>query len=108
MDCLPWEKAKAFDHSAPLSRKFIPLADIIDVQNIDFSLRKNGEVVQLGNSKDMLFGIDRLIQEVSKYFTLKIGDLIYTGTPAGVGPVQIGDELEGYIGEKKMFFLRVK
>ncbi len=105
---LPWEKAKAFDHSAPLSREFIPLADIIDVQNIDFSLRKNGEVVQLGNSKDMLFGIDRLIQEVSKYFTLKIGDLIYTGTPAGVGPVQIGDELEGYIGEKKMFFLRVK
>ena len=105
---LPWEKAKAWDHSAPLSEEFIPLEELKDVTDIPFSLTQNGIMVQEGNSKDMLFSIDRLIQEVSKYFTLKIGDLIYTGTPAGVGPISVGDELIGRIGGREMFSLTVK
>ncbi|MDA0973671.1 MAG: fumarylacetoacetate hydrolase family protein [Bacteroidetes bacterium] len=105
---LPWEKAKAWDHSAPLSEAFIPLSEIHDINDVSFSLTQNGALVQKGNSKDMLFSIDRLIQEVSKYFTLKIGDLIYTGTPAGVGPISVGDELIGKIGEREMFRLTVK
>lgn len=105
---LPWEKAKAFDHSAPVSREFIPLTELDNRAEIPFSLAINGKTVQEGNSKDMIFSLDRLIQEVSKYFTLKIGDLLFTGTPEGVGPIQIGDELEGFIGGRKMFFLRVK
>lgn len=105
---LPWEKAKAWDHSAPLSEEFIPLEELNDVTDIPFSLTQNGIMVQEGNSKDMLFSIDRLIQEVSKYFTLKIGDLIYTGTPAGVGPISVGDELIGRIGGREMFSLKVK
>lgn len=98
---LPWEKAKAFDHSAPLG-KFIPVNQFTSVNDIDFSLKKNGEIVQAGNTKEMLFDIDTLIEQVSKYFTLKIGDLIFTGAPAGVGPVQIGDELEAFIGEENL------
>jgi 2-keto-4-pentenoate hydratase/2-oxohepta-3-ene-1,7-dioic acid hydratase in catechol pathway len=105
---LPWEKAKAWDHSAPLSENFIPLSEVKDINDVSFSLTQNGKLVQEGNSKDMLFSIDRLIQEVSKYFTLKIGDLIYTGTPAGVGPISVGDELIGKIGEREMFHLTVK
>jgi acylpyruvate hydrolase len=105
---LPWEKAKAWDPSAPLSEAFIPLSEIHDINDVSFSLTQNGALVQKGNSKDMLFSIDRLIQEVSKYFTLKIGDLIYTGTPAGVGPISVGDELIGKIGEREMFRLTVK
>jgi 2-keto-4-pentenoate hydratase/2-oxohepta-3-ene-1,7-dioic acid hydratase in catechol pathway len=105
---LPWEKAKAFDHSAPLSPEFIPVSEIEDLGNLDFRLEKNGEIVQEGNTSQMLFPINRLIVETSKYFTLKIGDLIFTGTPKGVGPVQIGDKLVGYIGDKKMFDLKVK
>ena len=104
----PWEKAKAFDHSAPVGQEFLSVEDLGGVDNIDFSLKKNGVMVQEGNSGMMLFSIDRLIAEVSKYFTLKIGDLIFTGTPAGVGPIQIGDELEGYIGAKKLLDLRIK
>jgi 2-keto-4-pentenoate hydratase/2-oxohepta-3-ene-1,7-dioic acid hydratase in catechol pathway len=73
-----------------------------------FSLRKNGEVVQAGDSQLMIFPFDTIIEHVSKFVTLKIGDLIYTGTPAGVGPVVIGDRLEGFIGEKKMFDIQVK
>jgi len=104
----PWEIAKAWDHSAPVGRTFLPLEEFDSVQDINFSLRKNGEIVQDGNSSDMIFSVNRLIEEVSKIFTLKIGDLIFTGTPKGVGPVQIGDELEAFIGEKSMLKLAVR
>jgi len=104
---LPWEKAKAFDSSAVLG-KFIPKEEIIDIRQILFSLKKNGEVVQSGDSQLMIFPFDTIIEHVSKYVTLKIGDLIYTGTPAGVGPVAIDDRLEGFIWEKKMFDIQVK
>ena len=105
---LPWEKAKAFDHSAPVGREFIPLTELNDSADIGFHLLKNGEEVQRGSSQEMIFSIDRLISEVSKYFTLKIGDLLFTGTPAGVGPVAIGDLLEGFIGDRKVLDLRIK
>lgn len=104
---LPWEKAKAFDSSAVLG-DFIPKEQLGDLNNIDFSLRKNDEIVQHGNSSDMLFKFDTIISHVSQFVTLKIGDLIYTGTPSGVGPVQIGDYLEGYIGDKKVLECHVK
>jgi len=104
---LPWEKAKAFDSSAVLG-KFIPKDEPGDLGHLLFSLKRNGEVVQSGDSQLMIFPFDTIIEHVSKYVTLKIGDLIYTGTPAGVGPVDIGDRLEGYIGEKKMFDIQVK
>ena len=105
---LPWEVAKAFDFSAPISSKFLPIADFETVDSIPFRLVKNGEVVQQGNSADMLFNVDRIISYVSQYVTLKIGDLIYTGTPAGVGSVAIGDRLQGYIGDTLMFDFEVK
>lgn len=104
---LPWEKAKAWDHSAPLSKTFIPVNQMESVNNIPFSLKINGKLVQEGNSKDMIFSIDSLIEEVSKYFTLKIGDLLFTGTPAGVGSVAVGDELEAFIGDQKMLAFKV-
>lgn len=104
---LPWEKAKAFDSSAVLG-KFIPKDELGDLGHILFSLKRNGEVVQSGDSQLMIFPFDTIIEHVSKYVTLKIGDLIYTGTPAGVGPVGIGDRLEGYMVEKKMFDILVK
>ncbi len=103
---LPWEKAKAFDHSAVICPEFISVADLPDRGAIQFRLDINGKTVQEGNSALMIFPIDDIISHVSKYFTLKIGDLIYTGTPAGVGPVKIGDHLEGYLeGVKKFDFL---
>jgi acylpyruvate hydrolase len=105
---LPWEKAKAFDNSAPLSHKFIQVSEFKDLGNINFKLDKNGETVQSGNTKDMLFSFDQIIAYVSQYFTLKIGDLIFTGTPAGVGPVQIGDKLECYIEDQLMLSFNVK
>lgn len=104
---LPWEKSKAFDSAAVLGR-FIQKEELGDLGQIEFSLRKNGEVVQYGNSCDMIFPVDTIIEYISKYVTLKIGDLIYTGTPAGVGPVKINDQLEGFIGERKMFDFLVK
>ena len=104
---LPWEVAKAFDSSAPLS-DFIPVSEFDSVHNINFSLKKNGELVQAGNTGDMLFNIDRIIAYVSQFITLKIGDLIYTGTPAGVGPISIGDEFEAFIEERSMLKMRVK
>lgn len=104
---LPWEVAKAFDSSAPLS-DFIPVSEFDLVHNINFSLKKNGELVQAGNTGDMLFNIDRIIAYVSQFITLKIGDLIYTGTPAGVGPISIGDEFEAFIEERSMLKMRVK
>ncbi len=103
---LPWELAKGFDGSAPLG-DFLPV-DQLDLTNINFSLKKNGEVVQAGNSAQMIFSFDKIVSFVSQYFTLKVGDLIYTGTPAGVGKVAIGDKLEGYIEERLMLSCDVK
>lgn len=105
---LPWEKAKAFDGSAIIGKEFIDKSEFESVQDISFSLNKNGDQVQLGNSKDMIFTIDAIISYVSQFFTLKIGDIIYTGTPAGVGPVKIGDKLEGFLGEKQLISLDIK
>lgn len=105
---LPWEKAKAFDGSAVLGKDFIPAGDLKDRTNIRFSLRKNGETVQEGFSGDMIFSFDEIIAHVSRYMTLKIGDLIYTGTPAGVGPVSVNDVLEGYLEDRKMFRVNIK
>jgi 2-keto-4-pentenoate hydratase/2-oxohepta-3-ene-1,7-dioic acid hydratase in catechol pathway len=104
---LPWEIAKAFDGSAPISA-FKSKADFADLANMDFWLEKNGKLVQKGNSGGMIFNFDQIIAHISKYTTLKIGDLIYTGTPAGVGPVAIGDRLKGYLNGELMldFFVR--
>lgn len=104
---LPWEIAKGFDNSAPLS-KFILFEELENKDNIKFHLDLNGKTVQCGNSKDMVFTIDKIISYVSQFMMLKMGDLIYTGTPAGVGPVKIGDRLEGFIENKKMFDFCVK
>jgi 2-keto-4-pentenoate hydratase/2-oxohepta-3-ene-1,7-dioic acid hydratase in catechol pathway len=104
---LPWEKAKAFDGSAVIG-DFLPKIDFPDLNAIEFGLTKNREWVQKGNSEMMLWKIDELIAYVSQFFTLKIGDLIFTGTPAGVGKVSPEDELVGFIGEKKMFEVKVK
>jgi len=104
---LPWEKAKAFDGAAVVG-KWIPKKEFSDVNLIDFRLEKNGEVVQEGNTKFMLWKIDEIIEYVSKYFTLKIGDIIFTGTPAGVGPVKTEDILDGYIANKQFFSIKVK
>lgn len=101
----PWEISKAFDQSAVISDSFI---DINSLSDINFHLDKNGETVQKSNIKDMIFSIDEIIHYVSKYMTLKIGDLIFTGTPSGVGPVNIGDRLEGFINDKKMFTVNIK
>ncbi len=104
---LPWEIAKGFDYSAPVS-KFVPLNRYGDIANIDFRLDINGQTVQHGNTRDMIFHVDDLIAYVSRFMTLKTGDLMFTGTPAGVGPVQIGDHLEGYLGEDRMLDFEVK
>lgn len=102
---LPWEKAKAFDHSAAICPEFVKIESLPDRNAIHFRLDINGKTVQEGNSALMLFPIDDIISHVSKYFMLKIGDLLFTGTPAGVGPVKIGDRLEGYLeGDKKFDF----
>jgi acylpyruvate hydrolase len=105
---LPWEKSKAFDHSAVVGPEFISIESLPDKNNIHFRLDINGKTVQEGNSALMIFSFDTIISMVSKYFTLKIGDLIYTGTPAGVGPVKIGDRLEGYLESEKKFEFLVK
>lgn len=105
---LPWEKSKAFDHSAVICREFMNVDSLTDRNAIGFRLDINGKTIQEGNSALMIFSIESIISHVSKYFTLKIGDLIYTGTPAGVGPVKIGDRLEGYLEKAKMFDFFVK
>ena len=104
---LPWEKAKAFDGAAVIG-KWIPKSSVENVDNIQFKLMKNDEVVQNGNTNLMLWKIDELIEYVSKYFTLKIGDIIFTGTPAGVGKVVANDKLKGYIENEEMFSITVK
>ena len=101
------EVAKAFDSSAPLS-EFVSVDKFESVKSINFSLNKNGVEVQNGNSADMLFDIDRIIAYVSQFVTLKIGDLIYTGTPAGVGKIAVGDEFEAFVEGKSMLKMRVK
>jgi 2-keto-4-pentenoate hydratase/2-oxohepta-3-ene-1,7-dioic acid hydratase in catechol pathway len=105
---LPWEIAKAFDNAAPLSTNFILKKEFKNISDINFHLDKNGETVQRGSSSDMIFSFDELIVYLSKFFTLKTGDLIYTGTPAGVGPVKIGDHLEAYIEDQLMLSCRIK
>ena len=101
----PWEIAKAFDQSALVGEEFLK---INSKENINFSLHKNGEVVQKSSSDNMIFDIDEIISYVSKFMTLKIGDLIFTGTPSGVGSISIGDTLEGFINEKKIFKVNIK
>ena len=104
---LPWEISKAFDNSAVIGT-FIPLEEAGNVNQLSFHLDMNGKTVQQGNTADMLFSVDQIIAYVSRFFTLKIGDLIYTGTPVGVGPVSIGDHLEGYLGERKLLDFHVR
>ncbi len=104
---LPWEKAKAFDGAAVIGN-FLDKKTFDNINNIKFSLQKNGTVVQEASTETMLWKIDQLIEYVSKYFTLKIGDVIFTGTPAGVGKVNTNDLLDGYIEDTKMFSIKVK
>jgi len=103
----PWEKAKGFDGSAQISHKFINKSEL-DLNNINFKLEKNKKRVQNGNSKDMIYSFDYIISYVSKFYTLRAGDLIYTGTPAGVGKVEIGDKLVGYLNEEKILSVNIK
>lgn len=104
---LPWEKAKAFDGAAVIG-DWIAVNTIKNVDNINFSLQKNDIVVQQSNTSLMLWKIDELIAYVSKYFTLKIGDIIFTGTPSGVGKVEVNDKLKGFIEQNEMFSITVK
>lgn len=104
---LPWEIAKAFEGSAPIG-KFIPKKDLPDLKNINFYLEKNGKMVQQGSSADMIFSFDKIISYVSRFFPLKTGDLIFTGTPAGVGPVMIGDHLQAYLENQLLLDFKVK
>jgi len=104
---LPWEKAKAFDGAAVIG-KWLPKTKFQNIDHVSFSLKKNEEVVQQGNTELMLWKVDELIEYVSKYFTLKIGDIIFTGTPAGVGKVFAEDQLKGYLGDEEMFSIKIK
>lgn len=103
----PWELSKGFDGSAVIG-EFLPVEQFNDIQNLDFHLAIDGGKVQSGNTRDMLFKVDSIIAWISKFYTLKIGDLLFTGTPAGVGPVSIGQHLEGYLEDKKLldFYVR--
>jgi 2-keto-4-pentenoate hydratase/2-oxohepta-3-ene-1,7-dioic acid hydratase in catechol pathway len=104
---LPWEKAKAFDNSAVVG-KWIDLTPEMLRGSFDFSLNKNGQAVQKGNSKQMLFNFDAIVANISNYFSINIGDLIFTGTPAGVGEVVVEDLLEGFMNQQKLFEVIVK
>ena len=104
---LPWEKAKAFDGSAPTS-SFVSINNYEDINNLNFSIQINGETRQMGNTKNMIFNVNQLITYVSQFVTLKIGDLIYTGTPEGVDPIQINDKVECFIEDKKLLSFNVK
>ncbi len=104
---LPWERAKAFDGSAPVGR-FMDATHLEDLNGLNFSLKINNEIRQEGNTSNMLFSVDAIIAYVSQFFTLKIGDLIFTGTPEGVGPIKIGDFMEGFIENEKVFDLKIK
>lgn len=104
---LPWEPAKAFDFSAPVSQ-FFNIQEFENINSLNFRLEKNGEVVQKGNTSQMIFGFADIISHVSRYITLKTGDLIFTGTPAGVGKVEINDILEGYLEDRKVLKIKIK
>jgi len=104
---LPWEVAKAFDGSAPIS-DFVPKTNYADLKNINFSLLVNDKLRQQGNTSLMLYDFDFIISYISKFFTLKKGDIIFTGTPAGVSAVQVGDRLQGFIEETKFFDFEIK
>ena len=105
---LPWEVAKAFDHSAAISPEFFPIEKIENIQDLQFRCDLNGQPVQYGATSDMIFTIDRLISYVSKFVTLKIGDLLFTGTPAGVGALKIGDRLEGFLEDKRLIDIEIR
>ncbi|MBR5166641.1 MAG: fumarylacetoacetate hydrolase family protein [Salinivirgaceae bacterium] len=104
---LPWTLSKGFDGAAPIGT-FVNKAELGDLNNISFSLEKNGQLVQQGNSGNMIFSFDTIIAYVSRFFTIKIGDLIFTGTPSGVGPVKIGDNLVAKIGDRELLNFNVK
>jgi 2-keto-4-pentenoate hydratase/2-oxohepta-3-ene-1,7-dioic acid hydratase in catechol pathway len=104
---LPWEKAKAWDNSAVIG-KWIPLTNVKDRSNVNFSFKKNGEVVQQGNSKEMIFDFDYIVSYISNFFSINIGDLVFTGTPKGVGEIVVGDEVEAFIESESMLTLDVK
>ncbi|MEA5403353.1 fumarylacetoacetate hydrolase family protein [Arcicella sp. DC2W] len=104
---LPWEKAKAFNGSAPISG-FVAKSEFADLKKLNFHLEINGETRQTGNTSMMLWNFDEIIAEISKYFTLKTGDLIFTGTPAGVGKVKIGDKLSAFVEGKEMLSFDIK
>ena len=105
---LPWEKAKAFDGAAVVGEKWQKKNKLQNINNLGFSLQRNGEEVQKASTALMLWKVDELIAYISQYFTLKIGDIIFTGTPAGVGPVAINDELTGFIENERIFSIQVK
>ncbi|WP_035647849.1 MULTISPECIES: fumarylacetoacetate hydrolase family protein [unclassified Flavobacterium] len=104
---LPWEKAKAFDGSAVIG-DFLPKSDFVSMENLTFELTNNSKTVQKGNTSLMLWKIDELVSYVSQFFTLKIGDIIFTGTPEGVAAVKPNDVLEGFLEDKKLFRIQVK
>lgn len=104
---LPWEKAKSFDNSAAVG-KFVDITPAMNKKNINFSLTKNKEVVQKVNSSEMIFSIDKIVANISNYFSINIGDLIYTGTPAGVGECMVGDEFEGFLEKEPVLSLQIK
>lgn len=105
---LPWEKAKSFDGAAVIGEKWINKREISDLNNLSFSLKKNDEIVQQGSTSHMLWKIDELISYISTFFTLKIGDIIFTGTPAGVGKVVHNDRLTGYLEDQQIFSIQIK
>ena len=107
MSSLPWEKSKSFDGSA-LIGKWINKKKFKNISNIKFHMTNNGEVVQNGNTSEMIWNVDQLISEISKFFTLKIGDVIFTGTPAGVAEVNEGDHLIGFMDGEELFKLKIK
>ncbi|HZH36926.1 MAG TPA: fumarylacetoacetate hydrolase family protein [Flavisolibacter sp.] len=104
---LPWERAKAWDNSAVVG-KWVPFANVKDKNNVSFSMHKNKELVQQGESADMLFHFDYIVSFISNFFSINIGDLIFTGTPAGVGEAVVGDELEGFLEGESLFAMEVK
>ena len=104
---LPWEKAKAFDNSAAVG-KFIDITPQYNKKDIGFSFNKNKEQVQKGNSSQMIFSFDKIVANISNYFSINIGDLIFTGTPAGVGECVVGDELEAFIGDQSLLAIEIK
>ena len=104
---LPWEKAKAFDHSAIIG-DFLPKNNYTSLENLNFELRKNSEIVQKGSTSMMLWNIDEIVSYVSQFFTLKKGDIIFTGTPKGVAAVNVNDVLEGFLEGKQMFKIQIK